>query len=72
MTEMHPAERLATLARLAEVRQVLAAIRNGALASMPELEVLLRARERLYAEQTEPNIEDNAGAGAAASQGRLW
>ncbi len=56
----HPAELVANLARLDEVRQLLAAIESGDLDRIERVEQVLRARARVYAELTA--CSDRAGA----------
>jgi hypothetical protein len=48
----HPAELVANVARLDEVRQLLAAIESGDLDRIERVEQVLRARARVYAELT--------------------
>jgi hypothetical protein len=51
----HPAELVANLARLGEVRQLLAAIEAGDLDRLDRVECVLRARARMYEALTEPS-----------------
>jgi len=51
----HPAELVANLARLGEVRQLLGAIEAGDLDRLDRVERVLRARARLYEALTEPS-----------------
>jgi hypothetical protein len=48
----HPAELVANLARLDEVRQLLAAIESGDLDRIERVQQVLRARARVYADLT--------------------
>jgi hypothetical protein len=66
----HPAELVAYLARLAEVRQLLAAIESGDLDRIERVKQVLRARIHLYEDLTEPAGARDAG-DADARQGRL-
>lgn len=74
MPDLHPAERLATFARLAEVRQVLAAIHSGDIDTVEAAAALLKARERLYAAQVEPpqGPEEQLPAEQLLFEGQQW
>lgn len=58
--KLHPAELVANLARLDEVRQLLAAIEAGDLDGIDRLERLLRARARMYEAMTCPMDPEDA------------
>ena len=66
--KLHPAELVANLARLGEVRQLLAAIQAGDLDRIDRLEQVLRARARMYEAMTGPADPEDA---LHERQGRL-
>ena len=66
----HPAELVAYLARLAEVRQLLAAVESGDLDRIERVKQVLRARIHHYEGLTEPAGARHAG-DADAHQGSL-
>ena len=52
--KLHPAELVANLARLGEVRQLLAAIEAGDLDRIGRVQQVLKARVRMYEGMTDP------------------
>ena len=64
----HPAELVANLARLGEVRQLLAAIESGDLDRIDRVQQVLKARARMYEAMTGPMGPEDA---LDERQGRL-